>query len=93
MKDRVESFSSLDSSLPKSELYNSPRTSVSQKRLISQVGLEIQAKFEEYKAKLNSKSEKQEKGQAGKFINLVHSSGVAFTLRQLFLLLKSNCVD
>ncbi len=44
--------------------------SVAQKRLISQVGLEIQAKFEEYKAKLNSKLEKQQKGQTGKFTNL-----------------------
>ncbi|MGD1716574.1 transposase [Hydrocoleum sp. CS-953] len=90
---QVESFSSSGSSLAKSELYNWSRTSVGKKRLISQVGLEIQAKFEEYKAKLNSKSEGQEKEQTGKFTNLVHSRTVAFMLRRLFPLLKSHCID
>ena len=90
---QTEGFSSPGSSIAKTELYNWSRTSVGKKRLISQVGLEVQAKFEEYKAKLNSKSEKQEKSQTGKFTNLVHSRTVAFTLRRLFPLLKSNCVD
>ncbi len=49
--------------------------------------------MKQYKVKLNSKSEKQEKGQTGKFTNLVHRRTVAFTLRRLFPLLKSNCVD
>ena len=62
-------------------------------RLISKVGLEVQAKFEEYKAKLNSEFKGQEKSSTGKFTNLVHSRTVAFTLRRLFPLLKSNCVD
>ncbi|NEQ39324.1 MAG: hypothetical protein F6K40_24955 [Okeania sp. SIO3I5] len=66
---------------------------MAKKRLISQVGLEVQAKFEEYKAKLNSQSQGQEKEQTGKFTNLVHSGIVAFALRRLFPLLKSNCVD
>ncbi len=90
---QVESFSSAGSSIAKNELYNWSRTSVPKKRLISQVGLEVQAKFEEYKAKFHSKSEKQEKSQTGKFTNLVHSRTVAFALRRLFPLLKSNCVD
>ncbi|MDJ0517702.1 MAG: transposase [Trichodesmium sp. MO_231.B1] len=90
---QVEGFSSSGSSLAKTELYNWSKTTVGKKRLISQVGLEIQAKFEEYKAKLNSKSEGQEKEQTGKFTNLVHSRTVAFTLRRLFPLLKSYCID
>ncbi|WP_287323267.1 hypothetical protein [Okeania sp. SIO1H4] len=40
---------------------------------------------------MNSKSEKQEKGQTGRFTNLVHSRTCAFALRRLFPLL--NCVD
>ncbi|MGD1700574.1 hypothetical protein ACP6PM_11965 [Dapis sp. BLCC M229] len=42
---QIEGFSSADSSIAKTELYNWSRTSVGNKRLISQVGLEIQAKF------------------------------------------------
>ncbi|MDJ0555765.1 MAG: hypothetical protein QNJ68_15240 [Microcoleaceae cyanobacterium MO_207.B10] len=74
-------------------MYNWSRTTIGKKRLISQVGLEIQAKFEEHKAKLNRKSEGQEKSETGKFTKLVHSRTVAFALRKLFSLLKSNCVD
>ncbi|NET47154.1 transposase [Okeania sp. SIO2B3] len=90
---QIESFSSSGSAIAKSELYNWSRTSVGKKRLISTVGLEVQAKFDEYKAKLNSNSDGQEKGQTGKFTNLVHSRTIAFTLRRLFPLLKKNCVD
>lgn len=90
---QVESFSSSGSKIAKSELYNWSRTSVARKRLISEVGLEIQSKFEEHKAKLNSKSQGQEKEQTGKFTNLVHSRTVAFALRRLFPLLKSHCTD
>ena len=86
---QVESFSSSGSSIAKIELYNWSRTTVAKKRLISQVGLEVQAKFEEHKAKLNSQSQGQEKEQTGKFTNLVHSRTVAFALRRLFPLLKS----
>ncbi|MGB3513753.1 MAG: hypothetical protein WBA93_32010 [Microcoleaceae cyanobacterium] len=90
---QVESFSSSGSKIAKSELYNWSRTTVANKRLISQVGLEVQAKFEEHKAKLNSQPEKQGKNPTGKFTNLVHSRTVAFALRRLFPLLKSHCVD
>ncbi|NER04620.1 MAG: hypothetical protein F6K17_19405, partial [Okeania sp. SIO3C4] len=90
---QVESFSSSGSSIAKTELYNWSRTTVAQKRLASKVGLEVQGKFEEYKAKLNSESEGQEKSPTGKFTNLVHSRTCAFTLRRLFPLLKKNCVD
>lgn len=90
---QVESFSSSGSSIAKAELYNWSRTTVAQKRLVSKVGLEVQAKFEEHKAKLNSKSKEEEKGQTGRFTNLVHSRTCAFTLRRLFPLLKSHCVD
>ncbi|NEQ37063.1 MAG: hypothetical protein F6K40_12565 [Okeania sp. SIO3I5] len=90
---QVESFSSSGSSIAKIELYNWSRTTVAKKRLISQVGLEVQAKFEEHKAKLNSQSQGQEKEQTGKFTNLVHNRTVAFALRRLFPLLKKTCVD
>ncbi|MDY7002668.1 MAG: hypothetical protein SWX82_01485 [Cyanobacteriota bacterium] len=54
---QIESFSSSGSAIAKSELYNWSRTSVGKKRLISQVGLEIQAKFDEYYAKNNIRSQ------------------------------------
>ncbi|MDY7005952.1 MAG: hypothetical protein SWX82_19000 [Cyanobacteriota bacterium] len=90
---QIESFSSSGSAIAKSELYNWSRTSVGKKRLISPVGLEIQAKFNEYYAKLNSVSSGQNEKQTGKFTNLVHSRTIAFALRRLFPLLKKSCVD
>lgn len=82
----IEKFSSIGSSLAKTELYLWCLGTIGKKRLISRVGREIQDKFDYHKEQLSGDEGK------GKFTNLVRSRTIAFMLRRLFRDLRQTCL-
>ncbi|MGB3512429.1 MAG: hypothetical protein WBA93_24960 [Microcoleaceae cyanobacterium] len=87
----VTGFHSVGSSLAKTELYLWCVGAIGKKRLTSEVGLEVQQKFEHYKQQLSQQQPDQD--STGRFTDLVRSKTIAFMLRRLFRDLKRNCTN